>query len=407
MKKFYTLAAAFMLVATFVNEPSSAIAQLVTVQKQMPVFKASATTVSLDKTSDTYFKGSNKKISVSTNFVVTQIKTDGPSSVPNTWVKSSSSAPNTYTFDPVEIEKLKLGTYTVSFTNSANQSAFFILEVSENKLVLSSEEGVYTQNSGASLSVLNVGETKFISSSRPFAKISSDNNNEVKFSTQEMDKLSVGLYEIEFVDGNGKAATYKLEIKPSELLPGMYPSSGTYVVKSDIPLSSTASRNIQSVAADKLVAGDWKISGKTLTFDTARLNGYPSGSYDLKVILDDNSLAVYTVTVIDNSVTADTWKESTLEFNKNMSTGKFVDYELMSSAPITGVGQFTIGNKVIPKKDYFVLGTSIIVDKNYLATLKDDLYRVSLEYNSGKTVVFYLEISSDLPTNGTSEEVTC
>lgn len=355
----------------------------------------------------TYTKNSNVAMSLAVNNTVASIDVMGPSTPPASWLMRSASNPNVYNFSASAMNTMATGTYSISITDIYDQTIFYILMIKELTLDLDSDSGTYVQDSGSVIKVINTTATKFVSVDKTFVNISPSDKNIASFDGDIMDNLTPGIYEITFVDANGMKAIYTLTIQASTSPTTFAPNNGSYIVGSSTPLSAVASKNITSVSASGLSAGDWVVSGKTMAFNPARLDGIPSGTYIVKAILEDNSVVQYSLTVVNNKVLPDSWRASTDSFNKNQETGKFVDYEMISSVPITSANRITIGGKLVPVSSYFVIGTSIIIDKAYLATLSDDTYKITVDYNSNKVTVFYLDVSSKKPVSGSSEEIPC
>lgn len=343
------------------------------------------------------------------NTIKTAAVTGGSSSDNDNIKKSLEAYLNSsyLSFDNSFLDLVKPGTYFIVLTANSGQAKTYTLKVLPPDLQLSSTSGSYTQESGISISVLNITQTTFTSVDKTFVSINSSNKNEALFNAATMDTLNPGNYDITFVDSYGSSAKYTLTVNPSIAPVGFSPDNGTYVVGSGTPLSTSASKAITTITSDKLVSGDYTINGKLLTFNSSRLDGIPAGTYVIKAVLSDNSIIQYTLKVVDNRVVTDRCTANLYSFNKNTDSSEYQDYEITCSVPILSVEKLTFGSSAVSASDYFTVGTSLVVDKKWIAKLPDNQYRVSFDYNGSRSVIFYLDVSSEIIESETDAQVPC
>lgn len=310
-------------------------------------------------------------------------------------------------FDTSFLDQVGVGTYSIVLTDNFNQTKTYSLTIQPPPLTLSSDEGTYTQQSGITISVSSTSAGNFASVDRPFVTIDSTNKKLATFNSTAMDTLPVGVQTVTFVDSYGSTATYTLMVLPPATPSGFSPNNGTYIVGSGTPLSTTASMGIKTITSDKLTSADYTVTGKLLTFTPSRLDGLSSGTYTVKAILLDNSVIQYDLKIINNTVVTDRCTVNAYSFNKNTNSSEYQDYEITCSVPILSVQKLVFGSKTVPTSDYFVVGTSLVVDKDWIAQLADNQYRISFDYNSGRGVIFYLDVSSEVVEEETDAEVPC
>ena len=157
-----------------------------------------------------------------------------------------------------------------------------------------------------------------------------------------------------------------------------------------------------------LPPNSWLVSGTMLTLKSSILNNAYNGQYIFTVEFIDGSTDEFKLKVTGVFSEDNYWSQNIRSFSTNPISNTHKDFEIMSSLESINVKQITIDGQVIPASAYKVIGSSVILSKDFLSKLSlNERARIKLTYNQNLIMDFSLEITDEIEKGSTSEKVDC
>ena len=172
-----------------------------------------------------------------------------------------------------------------------------------------------------------------------------------------------------------------------------------------------ANMQIKSITVNTtngLPPNSWLVSGTTVTFKSSILNNAYNGQYIYTVEFIDGSTDEFKLKVTGVFSEDNYWSQNIRSFSTNPISNTHKDFEIMSSLESINVKQITIDGQLIPASAYKVIGSSVILSKDFLSKLSlNERARIKLTYNQNLIMDFSLEITDEIEKGNTSEKVDC
>lgn len=201
--------------------------------------------------------------------------------------------------------------------------------------------------------------------------------------------------------------------EPEIALGTMSPASATYMAGSTTTVKTEGTLKISKVEVEYdigLTPGSWSLnkSNNTISFDKAKLDSSTTGIYTLNITFENGSTTLFEIRVLGESILEDYWQQNIKTFSKDPRSNTNKDLELISSNPFLTIQGITIDGLAIPASKYSVVNGTIIISKNFLASLEStDRARISVTYFGKRVVDFSLEITDQVETGTSVETVDC
>ncbi|MCD1259440.1 S-layer homology domain-containing protein [Paenibacillus athensensis] len=160
-----------------------------------------------------------------------------------------------------------------------------------------------------------------------------------------------------------------------------------------------------------LISGtDYTLVGSTITIDKAYLAAQANGPVTLTLNFNAGATQTLTITVSDSTPSNSTISPTTATFDKNTADTSAGHYQnVITTVTLNGNTLSSIVNGVTPLisgTDYTLVGSTITIDKAYLAAQANGPVTLTLNFNAGATQTLTITVSDSTPSNSTISPTT-